>query len=172
MCVVPPPSKSIFRTFTSARIRIFQKKHPQEVKSSVNSAMGSFISQPEDPKSKQAGMIWFETQSIQSLSKGYLLWCKSELQRQVTREELELFFGIPVLDGRTVVKILAKDKDQTKVDVLEFVLFACLMSKMITWKGKSRLLATLFDFNQDNLLDDGEDYRSPGWARLKKKLIK
>ncbi len=29
-----------------------------------------------------------------------------------------------------------------------------------------------FDFNQDNLLDDNEEYRSPGWARLKKKLLK
>jgi len=31
-----------------------------------------------------------------------------------------------------------------------------------------------FDFNQDNLLGDGdnEEYRSPGWARLKKKLLK
>ena len=29
-----------------------------------------------------------------------------------------------------------------------------------------------FDFNQDNLMDDNEDYRSPGWARLKKKLTK
>ena len=111
--------------------------------------MGSFISQPEEPKSKQAGMIWFETQSIHSLSKGYILWCKSKLQRQVTREELEIFFGIPLIDGRSVVKILAKDKEQTKVDILEFVIFACLMSKMVTWRGKSRLLATLFDFNQD-----------------------
>ncbi len=29
-----------------------------------------------------------------------------------------------------------------------------------------------FDFNQDNLIDDNEEYRSPGWARLKKKLNK
>tara|TARA_Y100001970_G_scaffold239675_1_gene301836 strand:+ start:5979 stop:8015 length:2037 start_codon:yes stop_codon:yes gene_type:complete len=29
-----------------------------------------------------------------------------------------------------------------------------------------------FDFNQDNLLKDDEEYRSPGWARLKKKLLK
>ena len=29
-----------------------------------------------------------------------------------------------------------------------------------------------FDFNQDNLLEDNEEYRSPGWARLKKKLLK
>ena len=29
-----------------------------------------------------------------------------------------------------------------------------------------------FDFNQDNLLEDNNDFRSPGWARLKKKLIK
>ncbi len=29
-----------------------------------------------------------------------------------------------------------------------------------------------FDFNQDNLIDDNEEYRSPGWARLKKKLTK
>ncbi len=29
-----------------------------------------------------------------------------------------------------------------------------------------------FDFDQDKLFDDNEEYRSPGWARLKKKLIK
>ena len=29
-----------------------------------------------------------------------------------------------------------------------------------------------FDFNQDNLIEDNEEYRSPGWARLKKKLLK
>ena len=29
-----------------------------------------------------------------------------------------------------------------------------------------------FDFNQDNLLENNDEYRSPGWARLKKKLIK
>ena len=29
-----------------------------------------------------------------------------------------------------------------------------------------------FDFNQDNLLEDNDEYRSPGWARLKKKLLK
>ena len=29
-----------------------------------------------------------------------------------------------------------------------------------------------FDFNQDNLLDDNKEYRSPGWARLKKKMLK
>jgi len=29
-----------------------------------------------------------------------------------------------------------------------------------------------FDFNQDKLFDDNEEYRSPGWARLKKKLLK
>ena len=29
-----------------------------------------------------------------------------------------------------------------------------------------------FDFNQDEIFDDNEEYRSPGWARLKKKLIK
>ncbi len=29
-----------------------------------------------------------------------------------------------------------------------------------------------FDFNQDNFLGDGEEFRSPGWARLKKKLLK
>ena len=29
-----------------------------------------------------------------------------------------------------------------------------------------------FDFNQDNLIEDNSEYRSPGWARLKKKLIK
>ena len=29
-----------------------------------------------------------------------------------------------------------------------------------------------FDFNQDNLLGDNEEYRSPGWARLRKKLLR
>ncbi len=29
-----------------------------------------------------------------------------------------------------------------------------------------------FDFNQDKIFDDNEEYRSPGWARLKKKLLK
>ena len=29
-----------------------------------------------------------------------------------------------------------------------------------------------FDFNQDNLIDNNNEYRSPGWARYKKKLIK
>ncbi len=29
-----------------------------------------------------------------------------------------------------------------------------------------------FDFNQDNIFDDNEEYRSPGWARLKTKLLK
>ncbi len=29
-----------------------------------------------------------------------------------------------------------------------------------------------FDFNQDNIFDDNQQYRSPGWARLKKKLLK
>ena len=29
-----------------------------------------------------------------------------------------------------------------------------------------------FDFNQDNSIELGEEYRSPGWNRLKKKLIK
>ena len=29
-----------------------------------------------------------------------------------------------------------------------------------------------FDFNQDKLFEDNEEYRSPGWARLKKKLPK
>jgi len=29
-----------------------------------------------------------------------------------------------------------------------------------------------FDFNQDRLLESSEEFRSPGWARLKKKLIK
>ena len=29
-----------------------------------------------------------------------------------------------------------------------------------------------FDFNQDNIFDDNLEYRSPGWARLKKKLLK
>ena len=33
-------------------------------------------------------------------------------------------------------------------------------------------IADDFDFNQDNLLEDNIEYRSPGWARLKKKLIK
>jgi DNA helicase-2/ATP-dependent DNA helicase PcrA len=29
-----------------------------------------------------------------------------------------------------------------------------------------------FDFNQDQSFESDEEYRSPGWARLKKKLIK
>ena len=29
-----------------------------------------------------------------------------------------------------------------------------------------------FDFNQDTIFDENEEYRSPGWARLKKKLLK
>ncbi len=29
-----------------------------------------------------------------------------------------------------------------------------------------------FDFNQDDIFDENQEYRSPGWARLKKKLIK
>ena len=29
-----------------------------------------------------------------------------------------------------------------------------------------------FDFNQDNSIELGEEYRSPGWDRLKKKLVK
>ena len=29
-----------------------------------------------------------------------------------------------------------------------------------------------FDFNQDNTFEAGEEYRSPGWDRLKKRLIK
>ena len=29
-----------------------------------------------------------------------------------------------------------------------------------------------FDFNQDEMFDDNKEYRSPGWARLKKKLLK
>ncbi len=29
-----------------------------------------------------------------------------------------------------------------------------------------------FDFNQDDIFDETQEYRSPGWARLKKKLIK
>ncbi len=29
-----------------------------------------------------------------------------------------------------------------------------------------------FDFNQDKLFDDNQEYRSPGWSRLKKKLLK
>ena len=29
-----------------------------------------------------------------------------------------------------------------------------------------------FDFNQDNSIELGDEYRSPGWDRLKKKLIK
>ena len=29
-----------------------------------------------------------------------------------------------------------------------------------------------FDFNQDKLFDDNKEYRSPGWARFKKKLLK
>ena len=33
-------------------------------------------------------------------------------------------------------------------------------------------IADDFDFNQDNLIEDNSEFRSPGWARLKKKLIK
>ena len=33
-------------------------------------------------------------------------------------------------------------------------------------------IADDFDFNQDSLTQGNEEYRSPGWARLKKKLIK
>ncbi len=33
-------------------------------------------------------------------------------------------------------------------------------------------IADDFDFNQDNFMEDNSEYRSPGWARLKKKLIK
>jgi len=29
-----------------------------------------------------------------------------------------------------------------------------------------------FDFNQDNSIELGDEFRSPGWNRLKKKLIK
>ena len=29
-----------------------------------------------------------------------------------------------------------------------------------------------FDFNQDEIFNDNDEYRSPGWARLKKKLLK
>ena len=29
-----------------------------------------------------------------------------------------------------------------------------------------------FEFNQDNLFDENEEFRSPGYARLKKKLGK
>ena len=29
-----------------------------------------------------------------------------------------------------------------------------------------------FEFNQDNSIEFDEEYRSPGWARLKKKLLK
>ena len=29
-----------------------------------------------------------------------------------------------------------------------------------------------FDFNQDRLLENNDEFRSPGWARLKKKLTK
>ena len=29
-----------------------------------------------------------------------------------------------------------------------------------------------FDFNQDNAIEFSNDYRSPGWDRLKKRLIK
>ena len=29
-----------------------------------------------------------------------------------------------------------------------------------------------FDINQDNSMEFGEEYRSPGWDRLKKKLVK
>ena len=33
-------------------------------------------------------------------------------------------------------------------------------------------IADDFDFNQDSLTQGNEEYRSPGWARLKKKLLK
>ena len=39
-------------------------------------------------------------------------------------------------------------------------------------EGPVKEISEDFDFNQDNLLDDNEEYRSPGWARLKKKLLK
>ena len=29
-----------------------------------------------------------------------------------------------------------------------------------------------FDFNQDQIFNENEEFRSPGWARLKKKLLK
>ena len=32
-------------------------------------------------------------------------------------------------------------------------------------------IADDFDFNQDNLIEDNSEYRSPGWNRLKKKLL-
>ena len=44
------------------------------------------------------------------------------------------------------------------------------------WMGvyvpNAKELSDDFDFNQDEIFDDNEEYRSPGWARLKKKLIK
>ena len=39
-------------------------------------------------------------------------------------------------------------------------------------EGPVKEISEDFDFNQDNLLDNSEEYRSPGWARLKKKLLK
>ena len=39
-------------------------------------------------------------------------------------------------------------------------------------EGPVKEISEDFDFNQDNLLENNEEYRSPGWARLKKKLLK
>ena len=36
----------------------------------------------------------------------------------------------------------------------------------------SKEISDDFDFNQDTIFDENEEYRSPGWARLKKKLLK
>ena len=36
----------------------------------------------------------------------------------------------------------------------------------------SKEISDDFDFNQDKVFEDNLEYRSPGWARLKKKLPK
>ena len=37
---------------------------------------------------------------------------------------------------------------------------------------KTKEMSEDFEFNQDQSFDSHEEYRSPGWARLKKKLLK
>ena len=39
-------------------------------------------------------------------------------------------------------------------------------------EGPVKEVSEDFDFNQDKLFDGNEEYRSPGWSRLKKKLLK
>jgi len=39
-------------------------------------------------------------------------------------------------------------------------------------EGPVKEVSDNFDFDQDKFFDDNEEYRSPGWARLKKKLLK